>query len=125
MTELADDNLLRAEAVRRAELVRDISYDVVLDLTGDEHTFLSDTTIGFAGGDGADGAELFLDLIAKEVSSVTIDGLERKPEEVVQGSRLRLGGLTSQSGGRHEVRVVARCAYEHTSKGLHRFVDPA
>src|SRR5688500_10103941 len=99
MTERADDNLLRAEAVRRAELVRDVSYDVVLDLTGDEHTFLSDTTIGFAGGDGADGAELFLDLVAKEVTSVTIDGAAAKPDEVVDGSRVRLAGLTAASGG--------------------------
>ena len=125
MTERADDNLLRAEAVRRAELVRDVSYDVVLDLSDDEPTFLSDTTVRFAGGEGADGAELFLDLIAKEVTSVTVDGQERKPEEIVDGSRLRLGGLSAAGDGRHEVRVVARCAYEHTSKGLHRFVDPA
>ena len=125
MTERADDNLQRVEAVRRAELVSDVSYDVTLDLSDDEHTFLSGTTIGFSGGDGADGAELFLDLVAKEVTAITIDGQERKPEDVVDGSRLRLGGLTARSDGRHEVRVIARCAYEHTSKGLHRFVDPA
>ncbi|HUR48748.1 MAG TPA: aminopeptidase N [Acidimicrobiales bacterium] len=123
MTERADDNLLRAEAVRRAELVSDVSYDVTLDLTGDEHTFLSDTTITFAGGDGADGTELFLDLIANEVTAVSIDGKEVPVDDVVAGSRVRLGGL--EPVGRHEVRVVARCAYEHTSKGLHRFVDPA
>ena len=149
MTERADDNLLRTEAVRRAELVSDVSYDVTLDLTGDEHTFFSDTTISFtfedegartAGrGGGAprtggervgvparvDDTELFLDLIANEVTSVTVDGQERPVGEVVDGSRVRLGGLAPAPEGRHEVRVVARCAYEHTSKGLHRFVDPA
>ncbi|MBW3537210.1 MAG: aminopeptidase N [Actinobacteria bacterium] len=125
MTARADDNLTRAEAARRAELVSDVSYDVVLDLTGDEHSFLSDTTVRFAGGDGADGGELFLDLVSTEVSSVTVDGEDRKTDEVVDGSRLRLGNLQSAPGGRHEVRVVARCPYEHTSKGLHRFVDPS
>jgi aminopeptidase N len=124
VTEPVDDNLLRSEAFRRSELVSDVSYEVVLDLTGDEHTFGSESIIRFSGGGGAGPGDLFLDLISKQVDSVVVDGQELDPTTVVDGSRISLGELAGGASDRHEVKVVARCAYDHTSKGLHRFVDP-
>jgi aminopeptidase N len=124
VTPQADDNLLRSEAARRSELISNVEYEVRLDLTGDEHTFGSEARVSFDGGGGADPAELFLDLIADEVESVEVDGQALTLSDVVDGTRIRLSGLSGGTSDRHEVRVVAHCRYEHTSKGLHRFVDP-
>jgi aminopeptidase N len=95
---------------------------VHLDLTAGADpavgTFRSTTTITL---DAAPGTETWLDLIAPTVHAVSVDGVALDVADVVADHRVRLDGL----GGRHEVRVVADCAYMTTGEGLHRFRDPA
>ncbi|MDP9387379.1 MAG: aminopeptidase N, partial [Actinomycetota bacterium] len=114
-----DDNLTRAEAAHRASYTSRISYDVTLDLTGDEHTFVSDTTLRFSA--NLVGQPTFVDLDAVAVREVTLNGraLDPKAHDRARG-RLPVRGLLANN----VLRVVADCAYQHTGVGLHRFVDP-
>ena len=105
-------NLTREQARDRAAGLRVTSYDVALDLTQGPSHFGSQTVVRFQ----ATAPSTFLELEG-ELLEATLDG---RPLALV-GNRIALDGL----GGRHEVRVLARCAYTRTGEGLHRFVDPA
>jgi aminopeptidase N len=111
-------NLTRDEARQRASIIRDATYDVALDLTAGEETFTSTTTARFACTEP--GAEVFLDLIAPSVQSITLNGVAVDPETAFDGDRITLTGLAASN----DLVVVAEAAYMHTGVGLHRFVDP-
>ena len=53
---MTDDNLTRAEAEARAAQLSVLSYEIVLDLTGDGDTFASTTTVRFRALPGQSGA---------------------------------------------------------------------
>src|SRR5918999_24448 len=110
------DNLTRQEAEDRAALVRDVEYDVTLNLLEDDH-FVSETVVRFTATDP--GAATFLDLTAPAVRSVELNG-DALPPEVFTGNRIHLPRLEASN----EVRVVAEGAYRTTGKGLNRFRDP-
>ena len=109
-------NLTRAEAAARAELIHTQTYRVELDLTGEE-TFRSKTTVRFA---ARPGASSFIDLIADEVCSITLNG-EDLPVDSYADSRIPLPNLAEDN----ELHVEAICPFSHTGEGLHRAVDPA
>lgn len=112
-------NLTRIEAEERHGVVAaPIRYQVALDLTQGAKDFGSTATITF---DATAGATTFLDLIADEVSAVTLNGRALDPAEVFADSRIELAGLEAHN----EVVVTARCQYSNTGEGLHRSVDPA
>ncbi|WP_342318293.1 aminopeptidase N [Corynebacterium mayonis] len=100
-------NLRRADAQQRAQLIRDVHYNVELDITKPD-VFTSKTTVKFA----SDNGETFFDLVADEFSA-TLDG------SPIDGRSLTL------TQGEHELVVDATITYSHTGEGLHRFVDPA
>jgi aminopeptidase N len=110
-------NLTRDEARQRSSIIRDVTYDVALDLTTGEQTFASTTTARFACTEP--GAEVFVDLIAPSVQSITLNGADVAPD-AFDGDRIALSGLAATN----ELVVVADCAYMHTGVGLHRFTDP-
>ncbi|CAM5635955.1 hypothetical protein SALBM311S_04032 [Streptomyces alboniger] len=120
------ENLSRDEARERAALLSVDGYDVSLDIrtaVGDEtgdgpRTFRSVTTIRFRCDDP--GSSSFADLIAPEVTAVSLNGKDLDPSEVFDGSRILLEDLASDN----ELIVDAQCAYSRTGEGLHRFVDP-
>jgi aminopeptidase N len=116
------DNLTRAEARTRAELIRTHRYLIEIDLSGrgvedPERLFRSDTTISF---DATAAGDLHLDLIADHVEAVSLDGVDLDPASFAD-SRFPL----TVTEGPHTVRVLAHCRYSRTGEGLHRFVDPA
>jgi aminopeptidase N len=110
-------NLTRDEARQRSSIIRDVTYDVALDLTTGEQTFASTTTARFVCTDP--GAEVFVDLIAPSVQSITLNGAD-VALDAFDGDRITLSGLAATN----ELVVVADCAYMHTGVGLHRFTDP-
>jgi aminopeptidase N len=115
--DVSENKLTRDEARTRASLLSGLSYDIALDLTTGEETFGCTTTIRFRCNDP--GTSTFVDLVAPEVSDASLNG-RPLPGEAFDGNRLQLDGL----GTDNELTVRARCAYEHTGVGLHRFVDP-
>ena len=112
------DTLTREEARERARLLSVRSYRVELDLTGDEETFRSVTTVRFTC--ASPGAATFIDLAAAGIHEVTLNSAPL-PVDTGGRERIPLSGLRAEN----ELRVVADCAYSRTGEGLHRFTDPA
>ena len=119
---MRNDNLTRRETADRSELVAVESYDVLLDLSTapdpEADSFRSVTTVRFA---AEEGAQTFLDFIGRSVESVTVNGRELDPDDVVEGARIRLPSLEAAN----EVTVAGRGLYSRSGEGMHRFVDPA
>lgn len=112
-------NLTRVEAEERKSIVQyPIHYSVDLDLTQGDTTFVSTSTIQFG---AKAGESTFLDLIADEVTSVTLNSESVEPGEVFADDRIALNNLRE----RNEVVVTAVCRYSTTGEGLHRSVDPS
>src|SRR5207302_3681517 len=114
---IAKSNLSLEDARRRAALVRDVTYRVALDLTG-ESALTAETVVRFRC--SGPGAETFLDVAAAEVRTIELNG-SRLPAQAWTGTPVLLPGLPVEN----EVRIVASCAYNRTELGRHRFVDPA
>ena len=112
------ENVTRAEAAERSQLISVDGYDVDLDLIGGAETFASTTTVAFRSRQA--GASTWIDLIAPEVLSVNLNGRELVPDDVFDGNRIRLDDLEPEN----VLIVRARCAFMRTGEGLHRFVDP-
>ena len=114
----ADLNMTRAEAGARSQLVFVDGYDVDLDLTGDDDTFVTVTTVAF--GCRTPGASTWIDLVAPRVDSINLNGREIDPAVAFDGARIQLDALEAAN-----VLVVrAHGAYMRTGEGLHRFIDP-
>src|SRR5580693_3582798 len=111
-------NLTRDEARDRARLLNVASYQVSLDLTGDEETFRSETTVRFAA--TAPGGDTFINLTAPAVREIVLNG-RAVDLAAFDGDRIALAGLAAEN----ELRVLADCAYSRSGEGLHRFTDPA
>ena len=111
-------NLTRDEAATRSALITVSSYQVDLDLTGDEKTFRSVSVIRF--GCAAPGSSTFLNLTASAVHEITLND-EPVSLDAFDGDRITLTGLAADN----VLRVTAACAYSHSGEGLHRFADPA
>ncbi|MDN5791136.1 MAG: aminopeptidase N [Micrococcales bacterium] len=111
-------SLTRAEARERSSLVTVMSYAAELDLDRGAEVFGSRGTIHFAC--ASPGADSWVDLRAREIESITLNGVRLDPATVV-GGRLPLPGLEEDN----ELIVVATMAYSHDGQGLHRATDPA
>ena len=110
-------NLTQDEAQERSSLITVYHYDVELDLSGDNRTFRSRTTVDF---DASAGASSFIDLIAEDIHAITLNG-ESLDTDCYADGRIPLSNLAE----RNRLIVDATCLYMHTGEGLHRFTDPA
>jgi len=111
------ENLTRAEAIERKNVVQTHSYEVELDLTAGQEVFRSRTVVRFS---ATAGASTFIDAIAADVHLVVLNGIALDPADVADGTRIELPGL----GADNVLEVVADFRYSNSGEGLHRFVDP-
>ena len=125
------NNLSRDEATERARLIGPVSGEadpvpaletkVFLDLSAGaakpDH-FLSTTTIRFSCREP--GAATFVDLMADEIRSITLNGVAIEPATNREADRVRLTNLQEHN----DLEIVAECRYMHTGEGMHRFTDP-
>ncbi|WP_424935643.1 MULTISPECIES: aminopeptidase N [Bacteria] len=111
------ENLTRTEARERRAIVDTQSYEIALDLTKGDEVFGSRSVVHFT---ATPGAATFIDLIAREVREITLNGEPIDPVTAFADSRIVLEELAEEN-----VLVVdADCLYTNTGEGLHRFVDP-
>jgi aminopeptidase N len=108
-------SLLRDEARARFDLLTVTSYDVTLDVRGEE-TFPSRTVIDVV----SQGGETFLDLKAVSLSSISLDGVDLPVASWADG-RYPL----TLSAGEHRLEVDAVMGFRNDGEGLHRATDPA
>lgn len=111
------ENLTRSEAQERRAIVDTSSYEVTLDLTTGPEVFRSRSVVRFT---AQEGAATFVDLIARDVHQITLNGRAIDPAAAFADSRIALDGLAADN----ELVVEADCLYTNTGEGLHRFVDP-
>ncbi|NYE20198.1 aminopeptidase N [Microbacterium immunditiarum] len=111
------ENLTRVEAQERRAIVDTHSYEVTLDLTRGAEVFGSRTVVRFA---ATEGASTFIDLIARDVREIMLNGRSIDPATAFADSRIALDGLAAEN----ELVIDADCLYTNTGEGLHRFVDP-
>ncbi|MGM7696718.1 aminopeptidase N [Microbacterium sp. A84] len=111
------ENLTRIEAQERRTLIDTQSYEISLDLTKGAEIFGSRSVVRFT---AKAESFTFIDLIARDVREISLNGEQLDPNEVFADSRITLTNLQEEN-----VLVVdADCAYTNTGEGLHRFVDP-
>ncbi|MDQ4005129.1 MAG: aminopeptidase N, partial [Actinomycetota bacterium] len=115
-----DDNLRRDEAQERARTVSNLLYELFLDLTTGDETFVSDSRVRFF--TPLTGMSTFADLDATTVREINFNGRDLDPSTTYDPTRGRI--VLRGSRPNNELRVVADCAYQHTGVGLHRMVDP-
>ena len=111
------ENLTRIEAQERRAVIDTQSYEISLDLTKGAEVFGSRSVVRFT---ATPGASTFIDLIAREVREITLNGEQVDPSAAVADSRIALGDLQAEN----VLIVDADCLYTNTGEGLHRFVDP-
>ena len=111
------ENLTRIEAQERRATVDTQSYEVALDLTRGTEVFGSRTVVRFT---AAPGASTFIDLIARDVREIILNGRALDPATAFADSRIALDALAAEN----ELVVDADALYTNTGEGLHRFVDP-
>ncbi len=111
------ENLTRIEAQERRAIVDTQSYEVVLDLMKGAEIFGSRTVVRFT---ATPGASTFIDLIARDVREITLNGRSIDPAAAFADSRIALNDLAADN----ELVIDADCLYTNTGEGLHRFVDP-
>ncbi|HLM18223.1 MAG TPA: aminopeptidase N, partial [Acidimicrobiia bacterium] len=111
-------SLTLTEARERSSLITVTSYAVELDLDQGAEVFGSHTSVRFTVTEP--GASSWVDLKARSVETISLNGESLDPADVVDG-RLELRGLTADN----ELVVAATMAYSHDGQGLHRATDPA
>ena len=116
---MSSTNLTHREAEARSALLQVTHYEVELHLGEKEPTFISRTRITFTVTHTGD---TFLDLRARELRSVLLNGEDITPADYNPKAGIPLTGL---SHGDYDIVVDAVCEYSRSGQGLHRFVDPA
>ena len=111
------ENLTRLEAQERAKNLDVLSYQVALDLTDDDKTFASKTTIHFK---STPGFSTFIDAITDSVQKITLNGKDLDPATHSDNIRIELPNLAAEN----QLVIQARGKYSNSGEGLHRFVDP-
>ncbi|PZS26022.1 MAG: aminopeptidase N, partial [Pseudonocardiales bacterium] len=120
---MAVPNLTRDDARTRAELLHVESYDIALDLTDgggkpSERTFRSTSIVRFTAARA--GASTFVDVIADQFHSVTLNGNDVDVSSYDPEHGIVLSDLAVDN----TLVVDADLLYTNTGEGLHRFVDP-
>lgn len=112
------ENLTRKEAQERAQILSVASYLVELDVTVDEKTFYSKTTIHFDC--SKPGADSFIDAQTASVESIALNGQMLDPKTHSDNVRIQLPNLQAKN----KLVIEAHGKYSNSGEGLHRFVDP-
>ncbi|NBU93703.1 MAG: aminopeptidase N, partial [Actinobacteria bacterium] len=110
-------NSTRAEARERSAHIQLHSYQVTLDVTTGEETFLSKTIAKFSC--NKPGYDTFIDAVGKRVISAILNGA---PVDTANydGETIYLKSLAAEN----ELIIEVEGIYSNTGEGLQRSVDP-
>ncbi len=114
---LERDRLTQDEAVARAAMISEVTYELHLDLVAGAKTYAGDCTIRFAF-NGSD--ETFLDFTGSVIERFTVNGTDREP--AWHDNRVALAPEWLRAD--NEIRIQYVNEYDHSGEGLHQFFDP-
>jgi aminopeptidase N len=110
-------NSTRAEAAERAAHLAVASYELTLDLTTGDESFISETIIKFSC--NKPGYDTFLDAVGKNVISATLNGQSVNTSNY-DGESIFIKNLAAEN----ELIIKMNGLYSKTGEGLQRSVDP-
>jgi aminopeptidase N len=110
-------NSTRAEAAERAAHLAVASYELTLDLTTGDESFISETIIKFTC--NKPGYDTFLDAVGKNVISATLNG-QIVDTSNYDGESIFIKNLAADN----ELIIKMNGLYSKTGEGLQRSVDP-
>ena len=111
--------LTQTDAAERARLLNVDAYDVQLDLTTGDTTFVSTTTVRFSCSEP--GAQTFIEAAAESITSAVLNGQPVDTSGFSRSTGLALPGLAADN----ELVVTAVMRYSSSGQGLHRMTDRA
>lgn len=111
------NNLSRAEAFERSNLLKVDNYQVTIDVTRGSETFYAKSIVKFRC--NQPGASTFIDAVGKKLISATLNGASI-PDSKFTGQSLQLDELKSEN----ELIIEIEAVYSKTGEGLQRSVDP-
>jgi len=110
-------NISRAEALERSSHLTVASYDVTIDVTNGEETFIAKTIVKFAC--NKPGYDTFVDAVGKRIISATLNG-ESVDVTNFDGESVFLKNLAASN----ELVLEIEAIYSKSGEGLQRSVDP-
>ena len=111
------NNLTRAEAAERSAHLSIHHYDVSIDVTRGEETFIATTKVTFAC--NKPGYSTFIDAVGKRIISATLNGAEVDTSSFT-GESLVLSNLQAENN----LEISVEAIYSKSGEGLQRSVDP-
>ena len=111
------NNLSRAEAYERSNLLKTSNYQVTIDVTKGDETFYAKSIVRFSC--SKPGSVTFIDAVGKKLISATLNG-KSIPDSKFTGQSLILEDLAAEN----ELVVEIEAIYSKTGEGLQRSVDP-
>ncbi|EKR63231.1 putative membrane alanyl aminopeptidase [Leptospira weilii str. 2006001853] len=118
----APNILTQAEAVKRAELIDQVSYEIHLDLKAGSSTYQGETKILFFY-TGKGKGKLKIDFVSKKIEVFLLNGKELSNYSKTD-SFLDLP-QESLKPGKNEIRIRYTNDYNHSGSGFHQFRDPS
>ncbi|EMY77220.1 peptidase family M1 [Leptospira weilii serovar Ranarum str. ICFT] len=118
----APNILTQTEAVKRAELVNQVGYEIRLDLKAGSSTYRGETKIlFFYTGNGT--GKLKIDFVTKKIEVFLLNGKEFS-DYTKTDSSLDIPG-DSLKHGKNEIEIRYTNDYNHSGSGFHQFQDPS
>jgi len=111
------NNLSRAEAAERSSHLSVQHYDIHLDVTTGEETFLATSTVHFSC--NKPGYDTFIDAVGKRIISATLNGSPVDTSDF-DGETVYLKNLQ----GENVLTIEIEALYSKSGEGLQRSVDP-
>ena len=112
------NNISRAEAAERSSHLSVEHYDIHLDVTTGEETFIATSTVRFSC--NKPGYDTFIDAVGKRIISATLNGAPVDTSNF-DGETVFLKNLQAQN----ELTIEIEAIYSKSGEGLQRSVDPA
>ncbi|UOG35026.1 M1 family aminopeptidase [Leptospira noguchii] len=118
----APNILTQTEAIERAEQVKQVGYEIHLDLKAGSSTYQGETKISFFY-TGKGKGKLKIDFVTKKIEVFLLNGKDFS-DYTKTDSSLDLPA-NSLNVGKNEIKILYTNDYNHSGSGFHQFQDPS
>ncbi|WP_061233221.1 M1 family aminopeptidase [Leptospira noguchii] len=118
----APNILTQTEAIERAEQVKQVGYEIHLDLKAGSSTYQGETKISFFY-TGKGKGKLKIDFVTKKIEVFLLNGKDFS-DYTKTDSSLDLP-VNSLNVGKNEIKILYTNDYNHSGSGFHQFQDPS